>query len=172
MMLPIRAGKKKLCEERTDQGGCHQDFVERIHRTGDDMGEVSDTDQIGDDDDNGHAPGFREGHQPYHQGDQPAGENRTEEGVQEAVGKAVPGDGEQFGIKSEIRMAQTPHQQGKQKRPAQVGGQYHGPEMQHFVEDAFLGAAQKGQHRSNRIFGEQLLTTQYHDEKTHAVTEL
>ena len=57
---------------------------ENFHRTGDDVGQVGESDNVGHDDDDQHAPCIDGGEHPNHHGDEPAGKNAAQQCTAEA----------------------------------------------------------------------------------------
>src|SRR4051812_31956291 len=72
-----------------------EEDVGGVDGAGDDVGEAGEADDVGDDDDDRDAGGFGGGEEPDHQRDQPAGEDRAAEGVEEGVGEGGVADVEE-----------------------------------------------------------------------------
>src|SRR3954471_5648591 len=149
-----------------------RDEIEGIDRAGDDVGEMRQRDDIGDDDDDERARALGGRKEPDHQRDEPAGKHRLEEGGRERPRDRVPADlGERrlgFGVEH-LRVRRD-----RREDPGRgdVRGEDEAPQPEHPPQRMKVAIVEQRQDRGQGVLGEQLLAPEHDDQEPDGVAEI
>jgi hypothetical protein len=174
-----RDSANDVAEERWDKETRYvakeRDFSKRnqdedIRRTGDDVVQTADADDVGDDEDDDDPRGRSIGKHPDHERNEPPGKDCTQDDRPESLANVSGGNVDHGALNSRLEEVSAGDQQSEEKCAGDIGGQDDGPETQNFHDHLKIFVQEEGKDDGEGVLCEKLLAAEDDDQKAEGIT--
>ncbi len=157
MMFPMSVGKHVSPGHREPTRGPDHRQIEHFDGTGDDVGQATESDDIGQDHDDHDAARIDCRKHPNHHSDEPACENSTQDGGPERDACSLFREREHRGLNVGLEHRSVSDNPGEEMRTDEICDEDYRPQFGNSDQRRDVSSGEQGNNGGERVFGKELL---------------